>query len=105
MSGGSYDYASLVDELDEVLAKRGELEALGERLIDLSEDQFPGSTAAGERTLALLAWVQLWEAHVRAQTSVLRETWKAVEWWSSGDYGPDEVRDALMRMLAPEVPS
>lgn len=101
MSGGSYDYASLTNDLDEAVRHRENLVRLGERLAELPEQEFPGAAAAGQQTLALIARLDLWDAHVRASASVLQPVWHAVEWWDSNDWGPDQVRQALTEALQP----
>lgn len=95
MSGGSYDYASLTDCLDDLVRHQQQLERLAERLAMLPEAEFPGAAAAAQGTLALLVRAGLWDAHVRATSAVLRPVWHAVEWWDSNDWGPDQVREAL----------
>jgi hypothetical protein len=99
MSGGSYNYLAHACDLEDLLAKRTELESMADRLAGLSEAEFPGAAAAERLTRSLLLRVQLWAAHADASTGLLAGVWKAVEWWDSADSGPDNVRGALAKML------
>lgn len=101
MSGGSYDYASLADHLDDVLAKRQGIDQLADRLASLDESEFPGARAAAVLTQQLLGQLRVWEAYVESQTRLLGGVWKAVEWWDSCDWGPDQVREALAALAVP----
>lgn len=102
MSGGSYNYLCHIDDLSDLVSQCFDLGSMAERLEQLSEVDFPGVTAAAERTRSLEAHLMMWEAHVRAQIALLSGVWKAVEWWDSSDSGPDSVVVALAKMLAPD---
>jgi hypothetical protein len=104
MSGGSYDYLCYATSLDELLAKRARLEEMFSRLSNLPEREFPGAAAAAALTKALLLHLQTWEVHAGVAIGQLAEVWKAVEWWDSCDYGPDQVAEALAEYVsAPPV--
>lgn len=81
MSGGSYDY--LYFQASELGGHKGQLEAMAERL-----DGLPYAAAAAAATHKLLASLN---------DEALPEVWKAVEWWDSGDYSEDQVRDAAIK--------
>jgi hypothetical protein len=102
MSGGSYNYLAHVLDLDDLLGKTDELERMADRLEGLSEIEFPGSSAAGLMTRELLAKIRLWEAHAGVTIELLSGVWKDVEWWDSCDYGPDQVREGLNKLLGVE---
>lgn len=99
MSGGSYNYLAYAVDLEDLLSKRADLEAMADRLEGMSEIEFPGSEAAGRMTRELLLKIKLWEAHASITASLLSDVWKSVEWWDSCDWGPDAVRDGLDKLL------
>lgn len=82
MSGGSFNYVSIMD-ID------GPSEAHEEIIAALAE--YPGSDAAVAKARAALAkWRE-----VQAEWDDLRDILKAVEWVQSGDWGPEAVQEAL----------
>ncbi|MEV5944407.1 hypothetical protein [Streptomyces sp. NPDC051994] len=84
MSGGSYNYLFChVRGLEE---QRGDLEEMAKRLAELAYAQ--GAAEATRRVMALLDQAE-------AASQELAEVWRAVEWWDSGDYGEDQVREAI----------
>jgi hypothetical protein len=90
MSGGSYDYLCWVQDLEEVNAKRAQLREMADRLAALGYAQ----DAAAE-TEELLVLLQQWEVRAQVRVKRLAQVWKAVEWWDSGDWSEDQVREAL----------
>ncbi len=102
MSGGSYNYLAFASDLEDLLSKRRDMEAMADRLDGLSEREFPGSTAAARMTRELLLRIQTWESHAAASASILSGVWKGVEWWDSCDWGEDEVRAVLATYEAGE---
>lgn len=102
MSGGSYNYLTGALDLEDLIHKQRDLEAMANRLETLSEIEFPGSTAAARLTRDLLLKLQLWDAHASATISLVSGVWHDVEWWDSNDYGPDQVRDGLQKFLTGE---
>lgn len=101
MSGGSYDYLCHSWNLDDLLGKRHSLEQMADRLAGLTEVDFPGVTAATRATMRLVHQLRMWDTHAEAQLELLRDVWKAVEWWDSCDSGPDHLVEALAAMLTP----
>lgn len=101
MNVGSYNYLHSCFDLEELLGKTIDLERMADRLENLPETDFPGSTAAGHMTRLLLLKLQLWESHAMATRELLSGVWKGVEWWDSNDWGPDEVREELQKLLSP----
>lgn len=99
MSGGSYNYLAHAQDLEDLLGKRQELEWMAERLEGLSEVEFPGATAAAESTRALILKIKVWESNAITHAKFLSEVWHDVEWWDSGDYGPDQVRAGLAKLV------
>lgn len=100
MSGGSYNYLKDAMDLEDLLLKKNELEEMADRLEGMSEKEFPGSSAAGRLTRELLVKLGLWESHANITIQILSGVWKDVEWWDSGDYGPDQVREGLSKLLS-----
>jgi len=93
MSGGAYEYLYVwAGDLDELIKRRGDLEAMSERLSGL-----PYAKDAALETERLLAMIQRFEIQVRARGEALKDVWHAVEWWDSADYGEDQVKEALAR--------
>jgi len=90
VSGGSYDYLCWTDQLNELLAKEHQLEAMADRLAGLgyAED-------AARETQELLLQLRQWK--IRAQTKVkhLEQVWQAVEWHDSGDGSDNQIRAAI----------
>lgn len=101
MSGGSYNYLCGALDLEDLLTKHGDLEAMANRLETLSEVEFPGAHAAGRMTRQLLVMIDLWNSHAGITAGVLSEVWKSVEWWDSCDWGPDQVKESLQKLLEP----
>jgi hypothetical protein len=99
MSGGSYNYLTHAYDLEDILAKRIDLREMAERLEGLSELEFPGATAAAASTRDLLLRLEMWETHARTHIALLKDVWHDVEWWDSGDYGPDQVKAGLSKLL------
>lgn len=90
MSGGSYEYLCHTWDLDDLLAKRGELERMSARLSGLgwAED-------AARETEELLVMLRQWQIRAETRITRLRDVWKAIEWWDSCDWSEDQVREAL----------
>lgn len=84
MSGGSYNY--LCYRPDGLEQQRGDLEAMAKRLAGL-----PYAQKATEATRNVMVFLD--QAEAAAQ--VLAEVWRAVEWWDSGDFDEDQVREAI----------
>ena len=89
MSGGSYDYLCCKDVGDLMLGEGG-LPYMADTLATLGY----ADDAARETTEFLM---ELRASRIRLEVMQRRlsRLWKAVEWWKSGDYGEDQVRDAL----------
>ncbi|MFE4867721.1 hypothetical protein [Streptomyces sp. NPDC056682] len=79
MSGGSYDY--LYWQVPELGGHVGQLEAMAERL-----EALPYAAEAAAATRRILEAIS---------DEKLADVWRAVEWWDSGDYGEDQVREAI----------
>lgn len=89
MSGGSYNYLCHKDA-PEIVEAQGDLQEMADRLARLgyAED------AAVETTEVLLE-VRQAMVRINARIGRLREVWRAVEWWDSGDIREGGVRLAL----------
>lgn len=90
MSGGSFNYLCHSFDLDDLIDKRGDLEAMSEALAALGYAQ-----DAARETEELLVMLRQWEVRATVRVERLREVWKAMEWWRSCDYGEDEFQEAL----------
>jgi hypothetical protein len=105
MSGGSYNYLCSALDLDDILNKQYDLEQMADRLEGLPEAEFPGAGAAGHMTRRLLQTLKLWESHAAISLGMLTDVWKAVEWWDSCDWGPDQVKEELVKLVNGAHPS
>lgn len=91
MSGGSYDYLyAWADDLEQLIARRGQLKSMAERLSGL-----PYARDAAIETERLLAAIDRLEIQVQVRAEALADVWRAVEWWDSCDSGEDAVKAAL----------
>jgi hypothetical protein len=93
VSGGSYNY--LYSHAGGLEAQRGDIEAMRDRLQELEKQRVPGAARAARQTRMVLNHLKLAEQH--AQT--LSEVWRTVEWRDSGDYGDDQVDEALAEFM------
>lgn len=89
MSGGSYDYLCYKDAL-QLLDYEGPLSAMANRLTGLGYAQ-----EAAQETSELLSIVQRTLKDIQIRAGHLRNVWQAVEWWDSGDWDEDGVKQAL----------
>jgi hypothetical protein len=93
VSGGSYSYLCHTwDGLDGLLDKERELEEMADRLAGLgyAED-------AARETQELLVQLRQWKVRAQTRMDRLAPVWKAIEWWDSGDYREDTVREELAK--------
>lgn len=90
MSGGSYNYLHAAQDLEDLHARRYELEAMTARLAGLGYAQ-----DAARETEELLVLFRQWETRAAVRISRLEDIWHRVERWDSGDSGEDSVKAAL----------
>jgi hypothetical protein len=90
VSGGSYNYLA-EHEPGSLEARRGDIEAMRDRLAELEAEGVPGAARAARLTRYVLIHLDL--AEQRAEE--LADAWHAIEWNDSGDYGDDTMRKAL----------
>lgn len=87
MSGGSYNYlfagAGNIADLGE---NADQLQAMADRLQELMPDSF-----AACETLEVIAILRAGEA----ASLKLREVWRAVEWYDSGDWSKDQAMEEI----------
>jgi hypothetical protein len=101
VSGGSYNYLTHVLDLEDLLQKRIELGEMAERLEGLDEASFPGAEIAAQETRELEVLLRRWERHAETRIRLLKDVWHDVEWWDSNDYGPDQVKQGLRKLVDP----
>ena len=82
MSGGSYDYLFIAEDLFD---RYHTIEAMRDRLAELGH---VGAAADTQRVLDGLD-------QAKSQAKSLSEVWRAVEWLDSGDSGEDQVAEAV----------
>ena len=83
MSGGSFNYLCYAEDLSD---RVGSIEDMARHL-----EEYLGAEDAAVATRGVVA--KLKQANDSAD--VLREVWKAVEWWQSGDWAKDQAAEAL----------
>lgn len=81
MSGGSFDYLYLKDDLPKYA-----LEQMADELDALAAEGVPGAAEAAAETRRYIA---------PEHAVPIRDVWHAVEWWRSSDWGKDDVLEAL----------
>lgn len=92
MSGGSFNYVSICEPEDLLSGGHDDdVEALAADLRSLG-----WADDAADATEAALAQLRAANARWReAPLAGLRDLWKALEWWRSGDWGEDRLRERL----------
>jgi hypothetical protein len=92
VSGGSYNYLFAAADLEDLQARRWDLEEMATRLAGLGYAQ-----DAARETEELLLLLRQWEVRATARMERLTAVWKAVEWWDSSDWGEPQVHEALAK--------
>lgn len=90
MSGGSYEYIYDRSDCGELLNRTDVIQEMADRLAGLGY-----ASDAARETEELLLTLRQFENRINAMHSRLAGVWKAVEWWDSGDWLEDAVRDAI----------
>jgi cell division septum initiation protein DivIVA len=90
VSGGGFNYLCLKDASDLFRAGLGDAQDMVDALAELGY-----APDAAQETAALIAEVRAAEARISAKIDRLRDTWKAMEWWRSCDWGEDQLKAAL----------
>lgn len=90
MSGGSYNYLCGADDLEDLLAKGRDLNAMAVTLARLGY-----ADDAAQETQALISDIRAVEVRARVALDRLGGVFKAVEWWRSRDWSEDRVQEAL----------
>lgn len=85
MSGGSYNY--LCFNTDELSTRRGDLEAMHQRL------ESSGHREAARATREVIRSLETTRRMAEALTGV----WQAVEWTDSCDWGEDSIKTAVAK--------
>ena len=89
MSGGSYNYASLVDDLQDLIEKRYDVGRIAE---DLHNE---GAHDAAADLETLLISIRTIEGKVEARLWRLQPVMRALEWWRSCDWSEEQFRKAV----------
>lgn len=92
MSGGSYNYLCGAQDLEDLRARRFDLEEMASRLAGLGYAQ-----DAARETEELLLLLRQWETRAAVRMSRLSDVWRAVEWWDSNDSSESRVHEALAK--------
>ncbi|MEU2780543.1 hypothetical protein [Streptomyces sp. NPDC007110] len=92
MSGGSYSYLHTAVDLEDLQARRHDLEDMASRLAALGYAQ-----DAARETEELLVLFRQWQTRAEVRIARLADLWYRVERWDSGDGGEDAVKAALSK--------
>lgn len=93
MSGGAFNYVSVVSDLGTLEGKLSDFRKLRDALAE-----YPGSDLAVIHTDVFLDQIADLERELtRNQEGALGAVWQAVEWHHSGNSGPERVLEALRR--------
>ncbi|MFE9777712.1 hypothetical protein ACFYPA_06095 [Streptomyces sp. NPDC005775] len=92
MSGGSYNYLYTAQDLEDLQARRHDLEEMAQRLAGLGYAQ-----DAARETEELLLLFRQWETRAAVRTRRLSDVWQAVEWWDSNDSSESSIHEALAK--------
>jgi hypothetical protein len=90
MSGGSFNYLCDTFDLSDLVSKQGDLQEMSQALAEVGY-----AKDAARETEELLVILRQWEVRACVRIHRLRDVWKAMEWWRSGDSGEARVQDAL----------
>ena len=103
MSGGSHNYLSGA-EAHELVNGYGEhkVEDVERMIQDLKESHFPGSDLAVKKSVGILNRIREIQALQEELTTCLDEisdVWHMQEWVSSGDCLPEDLAEALSKLV------
>ena len=99
MSGGSFNYLCQTWDLDDLLTKMGDLEAMSRALATLGY-----AKDAARETEELLVILRQWQVQAEVRLERLTPVWKAMEWWRSSDWSEDDLREELAKYRGEEAP-
>ena len=99
MSGGSFNYLCQTWDLDDLLTKMGDLEAMSRALATLGY-----AKDAARETEELLVILRQWQVQTEVRLERLSPVWKAMEWWRSSDWSEDDLREELAKYRGEEAP-
>lgn len=88
MSGGSYNYLCYKESYD-IHERKEELKKMRDRLIEL------GFTDVAGETESILLMLKSFEVRLQTRIDRLKEVWRSVEWYDSGDSNLDYVNDEV----------
>jgi hypothetical protein len=92
MSGGSYNYLFTAHDLEDLHARRHDLEEMANRLAGLGYAQ-----DAARETEELLVLFRQWETRAAVRMRRLADIWHAVEWRDSNDSSETRIQEALAK--------
>lgn len=88
MSGGYYNY--LYCRIDSLIDREYDLEEMANDLADLGY-AYDAALATGK----LISKIRQFKKDIIKNSESLSEVWKAMEYWRSGDWGEDSLKEAL----------
>lgn len=94
MSGGSYNYLCFKDA-EQLFNIQGIIEDMHERLSGLGY-----ANDAALETEMVLDLIRLFRSRAAYHLERLHWIWYAVEWWDSGDYSEDDVKEEIEKYRA-----
>ena len=92
MSGGSFDYAGIVTNMDDLLAKRRQYRELAEAF------EAEGWDDIAAEIFGLLDVLDMAERRIDARLTRLYNATHAMEWFKSGDYGRTQVEREVQKL-------
>lgn len=90
MSGGSFDYVSLSDGIEDLVKHQRQLQELCDGLAELGY-----ARDAAMETQSLILFMRQWDVYASAICKRLGDVWKAYEWWQSNDYSENQFKKEL----------
>lgn len=89
MSGGSFNYLCHKDFSDLISAET-DIQQMADELARLGY-----APDAAQETMEVLLEIRQARIRIEARTRRLNRVWQAIEWWQSGDYSEDAVKEAI----------
>lgn len=92
MSGGSFDYASLANDLSDLVDKKAQYREIGEAF------EAEGWDDIAAEIFGMLDVLSLLDRRIQARLTRLYDAAHAMEWWRSGDYGKERVEQEVAKL-------
>jgi hypothetical protein len=97
VSGGSYNYLCLAQDIGDLITHEGDLRDMADRLVGLGYAQ-----DAAKETEELICMLNQAKMRISTRMQRLHDVWRSVEWMDSGDSGEEAVKKSLQRYRGEE---